>query len=426
MSIPTPEQIKQSPAVYMSRVHSALRHRQRDEEQWRKCYATYEDKNKPCNLVTPSVDRRLDKILSNPPKFVLHPSFATATVSTPIATQDYSNTVWHRYGLFAEFQHAGRDCLICGHGWVKASWRQATDGVTTTASYPELERIDPVDIVVSPEATNMQNVSWMCHHQHSELSDVLSDDRYNERARHRLGEIASQTASSAESESDIDTPVTIWEMWSIEDNLVAVWADGTDEWLIDPRPFPSTGHPFVLLEDRFTVPHLFYSPSNTSNLLSIQNAIYRIEAMTPSQGATDDLMAILMNDFQLVSGEHPLMLQALGRSFEEAAAEINRKIVQLAQHHLTIAELIDNDDYTGKATPTSEVTIEKLRSEHDHLFRLEVEAGSMSAETVNIEEWLQFIAALKPFVKMDIINTEKLCEYLKSKGIANPEDLLGG
>ena len=420
MSMPTPEQIKRSPAVYMRRVQDALRLRKQDENRWGECYAMYGDTAMPRNLIRPSVDLKLDTTLCDPPKFVLHPTPVAVIEPTSTATQRYSNTVWRRYNLFPEFQGAGRDCLICGHGWVRVLWQQETDRGTgeTIASYPGLQKVDPFDMVVSPGATCMSDLQWIGHRRRQGLSDVMADDRYDEHVRQSIGVNASR-------ESGVDAPITIWEMWSMEDDLFAVWAEGTDEWLIDPRQFPSTEHPFVLLEDFCAVPYSFYSPSNTSQLVSIQKAISEIAVTSSSEGETDKLMSILIKEFQIGSGEQSLRLLALSRSFEEAATECNRKIVEMAQHRLTKAEPVDADRDIVKTLQASAVSQDDLIAERDHLIWIEVEAGSMSTiSNWTLEEGSQFLATIKPFVKMDIVKLDELHGLLKSKGIPNPEELL--
>ncbi len=257
------------------------------------------------NVIAPSVAVNYPKITVMP----THP----LNEETAVITEAVINYNWRHHNYQDQFRLAVNDYLIVGHGWIKVGYRYREQMVSTTydereADYAEMvsqadqfaaenpamaaevpddaeimaalpdtklvvaedqpfvERVSPFDIYVDPEATHMSDAKWVCQRIVRPLKDVQKDPRYKKSVREKVeADMATDRMVEQQrnffrrgTQSPDDQRVTIWEYYDTRSNTIEVFAEGSDEFLIDPQPCPFVfGHPFVMLRN-YDIPDYFY------------------------------------------------------------------------------------------------------------------------------------------------------------------------
>jgi hypothetical protein len=207
-----------------------------------------------------------------------------------ILTESIINYWWQHYNCQPEFQRAVKDYLIIGHGWVKTGYRFIEEAKLDEVEYsadeaaelrpaddvesqliiredrPFLERVDPFEMFVDPDATNMDDARWIAQRTRRPLKDAKNDKRYDAAARKDLspssyqkymnmdkGYLNDQGANPDEAYCDI------YEYYNIDTGEMSVFSDsGGDKFLIKPIKMPyAFGHPFFMLRN-YEVPGFFY------------------------------------------------------------------------------------------------------------------------------------------------------------------------
>jgi hypothetical protein len=215
-----------------------------------------------------------------------------------------------------------KDFLVFGHGWLKVGWRfteqdraigdaerdelysqqvaeadQAamdmpdlagdlpTDDdiaanlpstmLTVVEDQPFVERVSPFDVFVDPEATCMDDVTWIAQRIVRPLDEVQADKRYKPSVRKRLSADAGLDSSYQDpldqsQFTDEADRVTLYEFYDVVSNTMSVCAEHGDEFLLDPTPMPyAFGQPFVMLRN-YDIPDRFYPLGDLESIESLQ------------------------------------------------------------------------------------------------------------------------------------------------------------
>jgi len=273
------------------------------------------------NVIAPS-------IAVNYPKITVHPNLPEDE-DRAVFTEAIVNYQWKHFDLQDPFRRAVDDFLIMGHGWLKVGWKFVerevpiegaevddvygeaiaeadayaverpelaaelptdneiaqilpTTKVVVEDDRPTVERVSPFDLYVDPEATCMDDARWLAQRIVRPYNDVKADKRYKAAVRSRLepdlGVGKSQATTQKEwrkrhAKDPEDQRVTIWEWWDIPTSTLCVFAEGADEFLVDPRPMPyAMGHPFVMLRN-YDVPDYFYPMGDLEALECLQQEL---------------------------------------------------------------------------------------------------------------------------------------------------------
>lgn len=211
-----------------------------------------------------------------------------------VVTEAIINYWWQHYDCQTEFQRAVKDYLIIGHGWVKTGYRfveeakidkiestadeAATNDVTgeVESSFiiredrPFLERVDPFDMYIDPDATSMNDLRWIAQRSRRPLEDVKSDERYDYAARKNLTATSSQKYSDTTVTDTYSTNLAsngstqniaycdVYEYYDIDSGEMCIFSDTGDKFLVKPVKMPyAFGHPFFMLRN-YDIPNFFY------------------------------------------------------------------------------------------------------------------------------------------------------------------------
>lgn len=227
-----------------------------------------------------------------------------------VISQAVVNYWWRHYDFRSPFRRAAKDFLTIGHGWVKVGYKfeeesaelsedeksaQEEEMIAQADSYamanpemaaelptdeeiaanipatktvvvedrPTLERVSPFDMFVDPEATCMEDARWIAQRIIRPIEDVRNDKRYNYKARRGIKADAVITSDwlspdqKRKMNGDIDR-VTVWEFYDLVAEAMCVFAEGADDYLIDPVSMPyEFGHPYEFIAN-YEVPDEFY------------------------------------------------------------------------------------------------------------------------------------------------------------------------
>jgi hypothetical protein len=234
------------------------------------------------NTLAPAVSIGRPKINVNPRKM--------EDANKAIVTESIINYWWQHYGCQKEFQRAVKDYLILGHGWVKTGYRFIEESKINDVEYsadeaatgapaddveattviredrPFLERVDPFEMFVDPDATCLEDMRWIAQRTRRPFKDAKNDKRYDAAARKDLSPSAYQKYQNTDrgymindQSSPDEAYCDIYEYYNIETGEMSVFSDsGGDKFLIKPIKMPyAFGHPFYMLRN-YDIPGFFY------------------------------------------------------------------------------------------------------------------------------------------------------------------------
>lgn len=300
------------------------------------------------NVIAPSVAVNYPKVVvqANKPEDAKRAMFVEAVV----------NHLWRHHDFRTPFRRAVKDFLIFGHGWLKVGWKfveqeqsigelareeminsamaeidqiaveSFMEGVEppsfddVVASIPStemrivedqpfVERISVYDVYVDPAATCMEDARWIAQRIVRPLEEVEKDRRYKPSARKKLVTNYSRDIYNENPNDDkveyLEDQVVLWEYYDIMANTLSVYADGADEFLVDPVAMPyAYGHPFVMLRN-YDIPDHFYPMGD-------------LEAIEPLQLELDKTRSQLMNDRKRYARKYLYHERSFGPAGREA------------------------------------------------------------------------------------------------------------
>jgi len=306
---------------YRNRLKHAERWREEEgyDETWQRLLDLYKGKHFPSgladedriaiNIAFSTVNVIFPALTVNYPKIEVLAN-RQEDEDRAVISEAVVNYLWRHYDFRAPFRRATKDFLTLGHGWIKIGYKfeeveesmgeeevaeegsrmiteadqyaaenpELADELPTdeeimanivntktvvTEDRPTLERVSPFDMFVDPEATCMEDARWIAQRIIRPLEDVKEDPRYTSSIRRRVkadAVISSDWLSQEQRrkyDGDIDR-VTIWEYYDISAGLMCVFAEGSDDFLIEPQEMPyAFGHPYEFIAN-YDVPDEFY------------------------------------------------------------------------------------------------------------------------------------------------------------------------
>ncbi len=324
------------------------------------------------NVIAPSVSVNYPKITvqANNPQDRNRAVFAEAVI----------NYLWKHHDFRTPYRRAVKDFLIFGHGWVKVGWKFVEQEQTVSenereillkqaiseaenfvleqpelslelpsneeieANLPEtimrivedqpfVERISPFDIYVDPEATCMEDAKWIAQRIIRPLEMAKKDKRYKPSARKRLSsstdpDLYSNNSTIRDKTEFVDEQVVVWEFYDIAENTISIFADHSDEYLVDPVAMPyAYGQPFVMLRN-YDVPDHFYPMGD-------------LEAMEGLQLELDKTRSQLMNDRKRYARKYLYHERSFGPEGREALeSEEDGRLVPVVDENKPLNEVV--------------------------------------------------------------------------------------
>lgn len=254
------------------------------------------------NVIAPS-------IAVNNPRFVVNARKPDAAPHALI-TEEVLNYLWRTHKYHGQFRLAVDDFLCVGHGWLKVGYKfvkepevkepdegdeekgeapgvddrdEEREGNVESEKRvlddrPFIERISPFDMYVDPDARHPSEMRWIAQRIRRPVADVKVDKRYAAKVRRQVNPTAASkweqkdegsAAHDSTNSSEVGY-VDIFEYYDLKTNTVCTFADGTEDFLIPPKPQPyAFGHPFVMLRN-YEVPDHFYPIGELEQIEAMQ------------------------------------------------------------------------------------------------------------------------------------------------------------
>lgn len=270
------------------------------------------------NVIFPSITVNYPKIMlmANSPEMEDRASITEAVI----------NYWWEHYGFQNEFRKSVKDYLMIGHGWIKTRWiyeeereprpedeifaeiearireieqfaimnpemeqdlpstedvvsQIDVDMLVVREDRPAVERVSTFDVFVDPHATAMSEVRWIAQRVFRTVDEVKNDDRYEKAARSEVKpqnstvRDANDPRSQTRVEDNEDGRVEIWEFYDLGTNEFAVFASGSNQFLVKPQESPFYGgHPFVMIRN-YDIPDHFYPMGDLEQVAALQEEL---------------------------------------------------------------------------------------------------------------------------------------------------------
>lgn len=221
------------------------------------------------------------------------------------------NFWWHHHDFHKPFRRASKDFLILGHGWMKIGWKtvegqremseaEVDDAYMSALSErdafatenpdmaytaptneeiaaslvesmtvdvviedrPYMERVSPFDMFVDPDATCLEDATWIAQRLVRSLEDVREDKRYKQSVRLNLSGVSmapiDMNRQDKKKFQDETMKVIIWEHYDLRTGMLCIFAEGSDDYLVSPMKIPyAVGHPYAMVRN-YDVPDQFY------------------------------------------------------------------------------------------------------------------------------------------------------------------------
>lgn len=297
----------------------------------------YEDVVAP-NMVFSTVNIIVPSIVVNYPKITVT-ARKESDLERAATVEAMVNYNWQRYNVHEELKLAIRDFVMFGLGICKVTWtlredevemdqdeytssvqdalmqmRTARDqadanglGVTfpdedeviasapttkvvVAADHPSVERVSPFDIYVDPDATRIKHARWIAQRMYVPIEVARDNENWVASARKKLKPTAmsmakkdQETAFEGEERGKKNEFVVVWEYYDLIAKTMCVFADGCDEFLIEPDDTPLPfDHPFVFGLN-YVVPEKLYPVGDVETIVPLQMEL----ALTRTQMVND-------------------------------------------------------------------------------------------------------------------------------------------
>ena len=300
------------------------------EQTWRRLIDLYRGKHWPSttsskqdliavNLAFSTVNVIAPSVAVNYPKIVVQATDPADSARAAVV-EGVANYMWRHHDFRTPFRSAVKDFLVIGHGWLKVGWKfveqeqgisdeqreemigsamleadtfamqnpeMAADlptdndiiasipesAMTIVEDQPFVERVSPFDVFVDPAATCMADAKWIAQRIVRPVEEAQKDKRYKPSVRKRLSSSVMDTEYPEYHDGKgefVGDQVVIWEFYDILENTVGIYADGAEEFLVDPVPMPyAYGQPFVMIRN-YDVPDHFYPIGDLESIESLQ------------------------------------------------------------------------------------------------------------------------------------------------------------
>ena len=297
----------------------------------------YEDVIAP-NLVFSTVNIIVPSVVVNYPKITVTARKAEDEVAAA-TVEAMCNYNWQRYNVHEELKLVIRDFVLFGHGIAKVTWvlreeevemdrdeyaagvQQAllevqqgraqaeanglgvtfpsddevagaapTTKVVVTADHPSVERISPFDIYVDPDSTRFKTARWIAQRMYVPIEVARENEDWDRRARKKLKPTAmseakreQKTEFEGEERGKEAEFVVVWEYYDLINKEMCVFAEGCDEFLVEPDETPLPfAHPFVFALN-YIIPEKLYPLGDVESVVPLQMEL----ALTRTQMIND-------------------------------------------------------------------------------------------------------------------------------------------
>lgn len=219
----------------------------------------------PINLIFAYIKTELPSLYIKDPHIKINPKNKTS-INTAKVLESVINYLWYYKKAKREIKKSIIDALLIGHAWFKTGYTgqfgTVEDGHGGTIETIESEdffayRLPWDQVVFDPDAIDPpHDCEWIAHSVWLPLDEVKKNPRYKN--THNLQANYSKKENYNNDRDEVSDKYAgktcLTEVWNIKDKTVFTIAEGSDEYIEDPKPWPYElrGYPFSFLKFNFS------------------------------------------------------------------------------------------------------------------------------------------------------------------------------
>ena len=307
-----------------------------------------------------------------------------------------------------------------------------TTKMVVTADHPSVERISPFDIYVDPDATRFRNARWIAQRLYVPLETAKANEDWNARARRRLKGTAmsdakkdQETTFEGEERGKENDFVVVWEYYDLVNEQMCVFADGCDEFLIEPQetplPFP---HPFVFALN-YIVPEKLYPLGDIETVVPLQMELAltrtqmvndrkrfrRMYMYKPDEIGPDGLHALMSAD------DNAMIPVEYDGPLGDVIAPVQTTSLPPEFYNQT-AMIIDDLNLTTGVTEYQRGTLSEIRRTATEASMIQDMANARSADKLAlVEQTISELARRTVQLAQEFLTTEQIARVVGESGV---------
>jgi hypothetical protein len=219
----------------------------------------------PINLIFAYIKTELPSLYIKDPHIKINPKNKTS-INTAKVLESVINYIWYYKKIKREIKKAIVDALLIGHAWFKTGYTgkfgSIEDGQGGTIETIESEdffayRLPWDQIVFDPDAIDPPyDCEWIAQSMWLPIEEVKRNPRYKNtadlQATYSKKDNYDNTSDSISDKNAGKCCLT--EVWNIKDKTVFTLAEGVDDYIEEPKPWPYQlrGYPFSFLKFNFS------------------------------------------------------------------------------------------------------------------------------------------------------------------------------
>lgn len=296
---------------------------------------------------------------------------------------------------------------------------------------PHVERVSPFDIYLDPDATRIKNARWIAQRMYVPLSEAKDNDAWSAKARKKLKGTAMSSAKkdydltfAGEERGKESDFVVVWEYYDLITGKMCTFAEGCDEYLIEPIDFPYTfGHPFVFMLNHI-IPEKLYPMGDLEAIVPLQMELAltrtqmvndrkryrRMYMYKPDQIGPDGLAALMSSD------DNAMIPVDSDSPFGDVIAPIATTALP-PEFYSQTAMILDDMDRTSAVTEYQRGSVSEIRRTATEASMIQDMSNARSADKLAaVERAISEIAERCVQLAQEFLTTEQVANVVGPDG----------
>lgn len=272
-NLPEPSNQREEVSRWLSKVSAAKKWRDDicEKRRWKELIKEYKGQWDfsvdiqvlPINLIFAYIKTELPSLYIKDPHIKINPKNRTS-ISTAKVLEAVINYIWFYKKIKREIKKCIVDALLIGHAWFKTGYtgqfgtiEDGHGGVIETVESEDFfaYRLPWDSVVFDPDALDPpHDCEWIAHYVWLPLENVKNNPRYKNTKDIQASYTKDKYSNSDEVSDKNSGKACLIEVWNIKTKQVFTIAEGVDDYVEDPKPWPYElrGYPFSFLKFNFS------------------------------------------------------------------------------------------------------------------------------------------------------------------------------
>lgn len=296
---------------------------------------------------------------------------------------------------------------------------------------PHVERVSPFDVYMDPDATRIKNARWIAQRMYVPLSEAKDNEVWNAKARKKLKGTAMSSAKkdydltfAGEERGKENDFVVVWEYYDLITGEMCTFAEGCDEYLLEPTAFPYPfGHPFVFMLNHI-IPEKLYPMGDLEAIVPLQMELAmtrtqmvndrkrfrRMYMYKPDQIGPDGLAALMSSD------DNAMIPVDSDSPFGDVIAPISTTSLP-PEFYAQTQMILDDMDRTSAVTEYQRGSVSEIRRTATEASMIQDMSNARSADKLaSVERAISEIAERCVQLAQEFLTTEQIAKVAGPDG----------